>query len=380
MGEFQFSSVPRRGDELFDASSNERWIFYKLHSKMLDTEDGGLREFRGAYYHAPDVSVTADSARVLCEWSSISEVRQWRLDFLGRTTDLANYDPIPLNERGDFIAVKDRFVYLGIGKHEDCNHDHAVAARIGKAHRIWGASSFVLRAKFATKRTRALVYVATVLSVLLHGAESWHVSHQIISSLETFHNRCCRIMCRLSRWQIRKHSISSESILRLLGLQPIEYYLYRRQLHWLGKVARMPSNRLPRRMLYASVRPSDAKHRPPGHPKPTLASSFDMGLKWANIDPGTWTSVAQDKDVWNATVNSVRPLKPTNFKPNLDRAARVKSTPKIAPSGPSKAKSTAANSAISALLDSANANAEASSPLRRRSSRLRDRPRPNYRT
>ena len=56
-------------------------------------------------------------------------------------------------------------------------------------------------------------------------------------------------MSRVTRTHTWRHRISSEALRKQLGLDTIDYYVSRRQLRWLGHVARMDFERLPRRML-----------------------------------------------------------------------------------------------------------------------------------
>ena len=46
-------------------------------------------------------------------------------------------------------------------------------------------------------------------------------------------------MCRVTRKHTWKHHISTEDLTRRLGLDTADFYVARRQLGWLGHVARM---------------------------------------------------------------------------------------------------------------------------------------------
>ena len=63
-------------------------------------------------------------------------------------------------------------------------------------------------------------------------------------------------------WRLR---ITSDELMCRLGLDAADFYVARRQLGWLGHVARMPFSRLPRRMLSCWV----PHPRPRGAPRMT---------------------------------------------------------------------------------------------------------------
>ena len=88
--------------------------------------------------------------------------------------------------------------------------------------------------------------------------------------LRVFHARCVRGMCRVTRKHAWAHHITTEELERRLGVDPIETYLHRRQLRWLGHVRRMDyTQRLPRQMLSSWV----AHPRPRGAPPMTYGRS-----------------------------------------------------------------------------------------------------------
>ena len=91
-------------------------------------------------------------------------------------------------------------------------------------------------------------YEALILSILLFGCEAWCLTEVLMQRLRVFHAQCARAMCRVTRKHTWEHHISSEQLRERLGLDSIDMYIARRQLRWLGHVARMDYDRLPRRM------------------------------------------------------------------------------------------------------------------------------------
>ena len=123
-------------------------------------------------------------------------------------------------------------------------------------------------------------------------------------------------MCRLNRLQVHERSIDPTQLLRRLRLQPIEYYIHRRQLRWFGDIARMHPSRLPRKMLLARPLSNGiTPPRPTGRPRPTAESTLQAALEWAGINPSKWATLAQDTTEWRSRVDSVQPLKPLRPKP-----------------------------------------------------------------
>jgi len=77
---------------------------------------------------------------------------------------------------------------------------------------------------------------------------------------EAFHIRCLQSILSI-RWWHRKTHIEMHST---ANIESIEHLVLQRQLRWLDHVIRMPSNWLPRRLLYGELL---IGQRPVGRPK-----------------------------------------------------------------------------------------------------------------
>ena len=121
----------------------------------------------------------------------------------------------------------------------------------------------------------------------------------MLGRLRVFHARCVRSMCRVSRKHTWLHRISTGELEQRLGLDTIDTYLKRRQLRWLGHVARMDhAQQLPRRMLSSWV----PHPRPHGAPPMTYGRSIDKALLEFNIDRRSWPALAADRAAWRETL------------------------------------------------------------------------------
>ena len=145
---------------------------------------------------------------------------------------------------------------------------------------------------------KRVVYEVLILAILLYGAESWSVTEAMRRRLRVFHARCVRAMCRVSRKHTWDHRITTAALERRLGLDPIDTYLSRRQLRWLGHVRRMDYERLPRRMLSSWV----PHPRPCGAPPMTFGRSIGAALDDFHVDRRTWHELAADRSAWRQTL------------------------------------------------------------------------------
>ena len=77
--------------------------------------------------------------------------------------------------------------------------------------------------------------------------------------------------------------------------------LLQRQLHWIGHVIRMPSNRLPRRLLYGEL--LNGK-RMPGGPKLRYVDHIRRIMNKSNIPISDLEKLTADRDTWRSACAS----------------------------------------------------------------------------
>ena len=208
-----------------------------------------------------------------------------------------------------------RFKYLGSWITTDGRDDLDVDERIAAAGKQFGALRKCLFASAdITPQAKHVVYTTLVLNALLYGGESWCLPEHLHRRLHRFHMDCVRVMCRINRWHTRRQHIRNEHLLNHLQLLPIRSYIDHRQLRWLGHVARMGHERLPRKFLACWC----PHARPVGRPLLPYGESVTNALKRAAIDPGAWHAVALNKDAWR---DEIRDLIDPGYR---DRTAAAK--------------------------------------------------------
>jgi len=210
-------------------------------------------------------------------------------------TDYADYDTsdIVLAD-GTYIHFTRSFRYLGVVLSSSINDEADVDSRIAAASGAFATLEAILLSRHVKPHAKRAAYVSIVLPILLYGCEAWCPTESMLSKLRRFHNYSTRRMCHLSRRYCRFNHISAKHVRRRLGLLDIDTYITRRHLRWLGHVARMPADRLPRRFLTSWVRHKRLR----GCPHFTYGRGAKKSLKKFGIPWSSWYHLAQDRDGW----------------------------------------------------------------------------------
>ena len=197
--------------------------------------------------------------------------------------------------------VVDWFRYLGTNIVRHCGDTLDVRSRIESAGKAFGAlRKFVFGSVSVTNAAKRAAYERLVLAIGLFGCECWCLTEALWGELRCFHAQCLRAMCRVTRKHTWEHHISTQELGQRMGLESIEIYVARRQARWLGHMARMPFERLPRQMLSAWV---PGAKRPIGRPEMTYGASMEKSLRYLGIDFNTWPELASDRQAWHAAIS-----------------------------------------------------------------------------
>ena len=226
------------------------------------------------------------------------------------------------NVADGFISYTRKFKYLGSHIVPSLDSEAEIDIRIKKASQAFGAlSESTFRNKDVRKHLKGRIYVALILTILLHGCETWFLREAEYQKLKAFHHSCVRAMCRVSMSQVRRHRIRTSKLLHELSLQRVEHYLESRCLRWAGHVVRMDMDRLPRMLLTSWCPTSRVIGRPRmsfGHTIKKFiiklndklddpdAKAWDPKLKGtaARKEQWRWTELAkkENKDQWRKII------------------------------------------------------------------------------
>ena len=197
---------------------------------------------------------------------------------------------------GTALNQVDDFTYLGSTISKDGRIDSELVKRMSKASSAFGR----LRTRLwnnhhVSTRVKCKIYRAIVLSTLLYGAESWTLYKSQVKKLHAFMMRHLRAIMRIS-W---KDKVTNKEVLERANLPSMEDLLIRKNLRWTGHVIRMPSERLPKQVLFSQL---PAGERGIGRPRLRYKDTIKRNLKRRQIETKTWTTAAGQRAVWRTAV------------------------------------------------------------------------------
>ena len=106
--------------------------------------------------------------------------------------------PGPGGEDLGFAGFTEEPKYLGPIVQSSLTSDADVDKRIRSAAAAFGALRSVLCNFALEEALRGKVYSVLVLAVLLYGSEVWCLREDLLAKPGSFHNMCCRAMCRIT--------------------------------------------------------------------------------------------------------------------------------------------------------------------------------------
>jgi hypothetical protein len=145
--------------------------------------------------------------------------------------------------------------------------------------------------------TKLMLYKAVVLSVLLYGAaECWALTESQLHRMCVFHTTSLRRILRIGRLDM----VSNEVLFQRAGAPCFSELLRRHRLRWLGHLARMPSDRWAKQLLFAHEVPGGVRRV--GRPDRVWADSVreDVVCRQGVLGGRDWFPMAQDRAAWHA--------------------------------------------------------------------------------
>ena len=153
-------------------------------------------------------------------------------------------DPQPCTVRDQAIREVKQFKYLGSICSADLSLTPEITSRVCKAGhaffklkklRLWNDPG-------VSKKTKLTVYKVIVQTALFYACETWAVTTKDVERLEVFQLKCLQSI----RGVTLMDRISNDDMRIWSGMPKIIDLLQYRRLRWLGHIARMTDDRLPK--------------------------------------------------------------------------------------------------------------------------------------
>ena len=153
---------------------------------------------------------------------------------------------------GSILHFCPKFTYLGSIFTPDLDDTEDIQNRLNKANSDFCLMrAFVFTKPYIPLPLKRALYTSLVVNLLLWVCENWALQEESLRKLQTFHTKCCRAMIGVSMWEVAMYSVTNENVLKYVGVPPMENIIHHRRLTWMGKIARMPFERFPRKFLAA---------------------------------------------------------------------------------------------------------------------------------
>jgi len=158
-------------------------------------------------------------------------------------------EPIYFGERNQFHAhYTAEFKYLGSRLIPTLSDERDIELRIQQAmtqthllDNFWRSSTDV--------RIKRTLFLAIPVNTALYGCEYWAMNDKLRKMLAVFYHKCIRRVLDINMYQVEKNHIKNEHLRNKLCVSDINDIVTYRQSKFIGRLAQMQQERLPRRMI-----------------------------------------------------------------------------------------------------------------------------------
>jgi len=165
----------------------------------------------------------------------------------------------------------------------------------------------LLSSSLLSKNLKIKIYRTVILSVVLHGCETWSLTLSEERRLRVYENRVLRRICVPKRdevtgeWRKLHHEATNDLYSSSIFVRVIKS----RRMRWEGDVARMRERRGAYRVLVGKPENKSL----PGRPRCRWEDNIKIDLKEVACGVMEWIGLVQDRDRWRTLVIAVMNLR-----------------------------------------------------------------------
>jgi hypothetical protein len=223
-----------------------------------------------------------------------------------------------------FVSFTRTFKYLGSLISYNLRDDDDITARIAAANASMGALKELWRNPHLDMYNKYLLFRVIPMNLLLWGAETWSLRKSHLDKLEVFLHRSIQRILQISMSTVQEQRLRNGKVCDMFYSIPcVRNMIAARQMDFVGKMIRGPTNRPSRNMITACC---DHKRRV-GRPQTTGKNFMVENLRLLFQDIPTvqidrygslrsWIHEASNKSYWNQLVDRLlHPNTPTPERP-----------------------------------------------------------------
>jgi hypothetical protein len=198
------------------------------------------------------------------------------------------------------FEVVAKLKYLGTLTDQNCMQKE-IKSRLNLGNTCYHSVQSILSSRLLSRNVKVKIYKTLLLPVVLYGCETWSLTLREEHRLRMFENRVLRRIFGPNSDEVTGEwrKLHNEE-LRILYSSPNIRQIKSRRMRWAGHVARMGEER----NVYRVFMGKPEGKRPLGRPRHRWDDGIRMDhreIGWGSVD---WIQLAQDRDRWQALVNT----------------------------------------------------------------------------
>jgi hypothetical protein len=174
------------------------------------------------------------------ELSKLRRSRQVSSTRRGKTVREIETVSVRTCENEEIVSCGD-FIYLGSKIDGSASATPGIRRRIGMANTTFGSLNNIWKSNSLPRKTKAALYRAIILSIMLYNAEVWPIKIQDIKALEGAHITMLR---RMMANENKDEHFHNEDLFKIFGMPKISEIITHKRLSWISHaLRRSPTDR-----------------------------------------------------------------------------------------------------------------------------------------
>jgi hypothetical protein len=177
---------------------------------------------------------------------------------------------------------------------------NTIKEKIQMANKAYYANIQLLKNKTINRRTKMKLYKTLIRPIATYGSEVWTLTKENELSLRIFERKIIRKIYGPIKMNVEWKIRTNEEIENILENENIVRFIKAQHLRWLGHVARMGEDRLPKRILQEKIFSSRRR----GRPKLRWLDDVKKDLHIMKVTK--WEEKARNREEWRQIVEEAK--------------------------------------------------------------------------